>query len=68
MCTHRLLVSALISNAVDRVFEPRSGQIKVNKIGICCLFAKHTPLSSNSKDILARNQNNVTEWIDISTR
>ena len=63
-----MMVSVLTSSAVDRGFEPRSGQTKDYKIGICCFSAKHTALRRKSKDWLARNQNNVSEWSDMSTR
>ena len=36
-------------------------------IGICCFSTKHTALCK-SKDWLARNQNNVSEWSDMSIR
>jgi len=36
--------------AVDRGFEPRSGQTKDYKIGISCFSAKHAALRRNSKD------------------
>ena len=62
------MVSELTSSAVDREFEPRSGQTKYYKIGICCFSAKHIALRRKSKDWLARNQNNVSEWSDKSTR
>ena len=62
------MVSVLASTVVDRGFEPRSGQTKDHKIGICCFSAKHAALMRKSKDWLARNQNNVSEWSDISTR
>ena len=62
------MVSLLTSSAVDRGFELRSGQTKDYKIGICCLSAKHAALRSKSKDWLAQNQNNVSEWGDMSTR
>jgi hypothetical protein len=68
---HRIggvMVSMLDSSAVDRGFEPRSGQTKDYNIGICCFSAKHTTLRRKSKDWLARNQNNVPEWSDIFTR
>ena len=61
-------VRLLTSSAVDRGFEPRSVQTKDFKIGICCFSATHGVLRRNSKDWLARNQNNVTEWGDMSTR
>jgi hypothetical protein len=44
-----------------------SGQTKDYKIGICCFSAKHATLRRKSKDWLARNQNNVSEWSDMST-
>jgi hypothetical protein len=52
---------------VDCGFEPRSGQMNDYEIGICCFSTKHTALRRKSKDRLARNQNNVSEWSDIST-
>ena len=57
-----VMVSVLASRAVDHGFEPRSGQTKDYKIGVCCFSAKHASLRSKSKDWLARNQNNVSEW------
>ena len=33
----------------------------------CCFSAKHAALRSKSKDWLARNQDTVSEWSDIST-
>ena len=60
-------VSVFVSNAVDRGFEPRSDQTKYFKICICCFFAKHATLKRKSKDWLARNKNNVSEWSDMST-
>jgi hypothetical protein len=62
------MVSMLASSVVNRGFEPRSGQTKDCKIGICCFSAKHAALGSKSKDWLARNQNNVSKWSDISIR
>jgi hypothetical protein len=61
------MVSVLASSVVDRGFEPRSGQTKDHKIGICCFSAKHAALRRWSKDGLARNQNAVSEWSDMST-
>jgi hypothetical protein len=61
------MISVLASGVVDRGFEPRSGQTKDCKIGIRCFSANHTALRRRSKDWLARNQNNVSEWSDMST-
>jgi hypothetical protein len=61
------MVNLLASNTVDRGFELWSGQTKDYKIGICCFSAKHAALRKKSKDWLARNQNNVSEWSDMST-
>ena len=62
------MVSMLTSIAVDRGFEPRSGQTNDYKIGICCFSAKHAALRRKSKDWMARNQNNVPEWSDMFPR
>jgi hypothetical protein len=61
------MVRVLASSSVDRGFEPRSGQTKDYKIGICCFSAKHAALRRKSKDWLVQNQNNVSEWSDMST-
>ena len=61
-----VMVSVLASRVVGRGFEPRSGQTKDYKIGICCFSAKHTASRRKSKDWLARNQDNVSEWSDMS--
>jgi hypothetical protein len=61
-------VSVYISSAVDRGFEPRPGLTKDNKIGMCCFSAKHVAIRSKSKDWMARNQNNVSMWSDMSIR
>jgi len=42
------------------------GLTKDNKVGICCFSSKHAVLRSIRKDCLARNQNNVSEWSDMS--
>jgi hypothetical protein len=62
------MVSVLASSVVDRWFESRSGQTKDYNIGMCCFYAKHAALSRKGKDWLTRNQNNVSEWSDISIR
>jgi hypothetical protein len=62
------MVSVLASSAVDRGFDPRSGQTKDYKIGNCCFSPKHARLRRKSKDWLARNQNNVYEWSNMSIR
>ena len=62
-----VMVSVFTSSAVDSGFEIRSSQSKDYKIGICCFSAKHKILRTKSKDWLARNQDNVSEWSDMST-
>ena len=62
------MVSVLASSVVDRGFEPRSGQTKDYKIGICCFTAKYATLRRKSKDWLVRNQDNVSEWGDMYNR
>ena len=62
------MISVLASSAVDRGFEPRSGQTKNYRIGMCCFSAKHATLRRKSKDWLARHQDNVSKWGDMSIR
>jgi hypothetical protein len=57
-----IIVSVLVSSAIDRGFEPRLGKTKDYKI---CILA--SPSSNKEQDWLAR-QNNVSEWSDMSTR
>ena len=57
-----IMVSILTSSAIDYGFKPRSDQTKDNEIGIYCFSAKHSALRRKSKDRLAQNQNNVSEW------
>jgi hypothetical protein len=61
-----VMVSVLVSSAVYREFNPWSTQTKDYRIGICCFFSKHAALRSKSKNWVARNQNNVSEWGDMS--
>jgi hypothetical protein len=62
------MVSVLALSAVDCGFEPRLCQTKDYKIGICCFYVKHAALRRKSKDGLARNQDSVPEWGDMSIR
>ena len=62
------MVSVLASSAVDSELESRSGQTKDYEIGICCFSVKDALLRRRNTDWLARNQNNVSEWSDISTQ
>ena len=61
------MVSVLASNAVDRGFEPRLGQTKDYKI-VIYFSAKRAALRTKSKDWLARNQDSVLEWGEMSIR
>ena len=62
------MVRDLASSAVNRGFEPWSGQTKDYEIGMCCFSAKHAALRRKRKEWLARNQDNVYQWGDMSTR
>jgi hypothetical protein len=55
-----VMVSVLALSAVDCGFEPRSGQTKDYKIGICCFSTKHTALRRKNKDWMVQNQ--ATVW------
>jgi hypothetical protein len=63
-----VMVSVLASSVIDRGVESRSAQTKDYKTDICCFYANHAALRRKSKDWLARNQNNVSEWSDMSIR
>ena len=63
-----VMVSVLASSVINHVFHPQSGQTKDYKNGICCFSAKLAALRRKSKDWLARNQDNVSEWGDMSIR
>ena len=65
-CVGGVMVSVLASSAVDRGFNPRLGETKDYKISMCCFSAKHAALRRKSKDWWARNQDNVSEWVDMS--
>jgi len=58
----------LASSAVYRGFGPQSGQTNDYNIGICCFSAKHAALRRKIKNWLARNQDNVPWWGDMSIR
>jgi hypothetical protein len=62
------MVSVLSSSPIERGFEARSGQSKDYKIGICSISAKHALLRRKNRDWLARNEDNVSEWGDMSIR
>jgi hypothetical protein len=60
------MVSVFTSSAVVRGFE--LSRVKPDyTIGICCFSSKHAALGSKNKDWLARNQDDVSEWRDMST-
>ena len=68
MDIYGVMIGMFASNVVDRVFETRSGQTKDNAVGMCCFSAKHAILRKKNKHRLALNQDNVSDWSDISIR
>jgi hypothetical protein len=62
-----VMVIVIASSVVDGGFDHRSGQTKDHEIGMCCFSAKHAALRKKSKYWFVRNQNNVSEWTDMST-
>ena len=65
--TGGVLVSTFTSITVNCGFRLRTGQNQRLLNAICCFSAKHAALKSKSKDWLARNQDNVSKWSDMST-
>jgi hypothetical protein len=43
-------------------FKPWLSQIKDHEVGICCFYFKHAAYRSKSKDWMALNQDNVSNW------
>ena len=60
------MISVLASSAVDRGFEPCSGQTKGYISGSCCFSTKHAALRRKSKEWWARNQDNVLKSSNMS--
>ena len=58
----------LVSSAVDRRFESRSGQTKDYQLVCVAYNAKHAELRRKIKDGLPRKQDNVSEWSDVYIR
>ena len=67
-CICGVIISLLALNVVDRGFEPHLGQTKYYIINICCYSAEHATLKGKNKDCLVRNQDNMSDWSDMSTR
>jgi hypothetical protein len=44
--------SVFASSAVDRGFEPRSGETKDNKIGICCFSTKASSIKGKGQRLV----------------
>ena len=61
-----VMVRVLAASVVDHGFKTRFDQTKDYEFGICCYSVKHAALRSKNRVYLARNQNNVSEWIDMS--
>ena len=57
-----VMVSVLSSSVVDRGFEPRSGQTKDYKIGMCCFSAKHAVFRRKGED----NYKNPTKRVGLA--
>ena len=51
-----VMVSVLASSAVDRGFDPRSGQIKDYNIGCCWFSVKHVALIKEKEQLLAGSE------------
>ena len=62
------MVSVLASSTVDRGFEPQSDQNKDYAIGMFCFSSNHAVLRSKVNDCWAPDQDNMSEWSDMSIR
>ena len=62
------MVNTFVLCAEDCGLDPQVVQTKDYEIGTCCFSSKHAALRGKSKDWLAQNQDNMSEWSDMSTR
>jgi hypothetical protein len=62
------MISELVSSAVDLGFEPPLGQTKTLKLVFAVFLVNTQHLGVRVKDCLARNQDNVSEKSNMSTR
>ena len=60
------MVRVFTSSVINRELKSRSGQTMDYNIGVCCFSANHAALRRKSKDWLAQNQDDVSEWSDMS--
>ena len=63
-----VMVSMHALSAVECMFEPKSHQTRAYKIGICCFSDKHAASRRKNKERFVWNQDNVSEWGDMSSR
>ena len=67
-----LRINVLSSSVVDRGFDPKWGETKNYKIGICCFFSNHATLRIKREKKLTdlpRNQyESDWDWSNMSTR
>ena len=59
------IVSMFGSSSLDLGFIHGLLKPEDYKTGICCFSSKHVVLTGKRKDWLIRNQDNVSEWIDM---
>ena len=62
------MVGVVALCAVDRGFEPQSGQTKDYKIGIILLLLHSSSNKEKEQSWLSRNQDNVSKRCSMSTR
>ena len=63
------MVSVLALSVVDRGSSPgRAKPKKIKLVFVASPLFKHAALRRERKDWLALNQNNVSQWSDMSTR
>ena len=62
------MANVLASSTAYHEFESWSGQNQDYKICMCCFSAKHAALRRKNKELLARNQDSVSEYGDMYIR
>ena len=65
-CISDVMVMVLAFSVIDRGFKSWSSQAKDNKNDIYCFSGDYAALRSKNNKWLAQNQDNVSEWSNMS--
>ena len=61
-----LFASSMVDGSMGSTSSTGRVKLKTMELIFAAFSTKHTALRSKSKDCLAQNQDNVSEWVDMS--